>query len=241
MLARPISSHSTRAPPASLWLKEIPNIAQIIASPLRRVRLADVVANKNGQPVLVFPGILSSDQSTSLLRRTLNAAGYRAYPSELGFVTGITPKTFAKAEARFHQLYEHEERKLVLLGWSLGGIFSRVLAQRYPDKVALVVTLGSPFSGDRRANNAWRLYEAINDHKVDAPKVEGDPSIKPAVHTVAVWSSNDGVIAPACAKGLPEERDVEIEMTSRHFAFGADRRSIETVISIVGDQLKYAI
>jgi pimeloyl-ACP methyl ester carboxylesterase len=187
--------------------------------------------------VLIFPGILSSDNSTSLLRRTLDAAGYHSHASDMGFVTGITPEAFAKAEARLMQVYRQEGRKVVLLGWSLGGLYSRVLAQRHPECVAMVMTLGSPFSGNRRANNAWRLYEAINDHKVDAPKLADDPSVKPPMHTVAVWSPNDGVIAPECAKGLPEERDVEIEVPTRHFAFGAQRQSIETVVRILGEQL----
>jgi len=186
---------------------------------------------------MVLPGILSSDSSTSLLRRTLDQSGYHTYASKLGFVTGVTPKVFAKAEERLSQVYREEGRKIVLLGWSLGGIYARVLAQNHREMVAMVVTLGSPFSGDRRANNAWRLYEAINDHKVDAPKVEGDPSEKPPVHTVAVWSPNDGVIAPECAMGKEHERDVAIEVATRHFAFGADRRSIAQIVEILREQL----
>ncbi len=226
-----------KGPLISLFLREFPHAVQIIASPLRRVKYKDK-PHSDGQPVLVVPGILSSDQSTSLLRRTLDAAGYHAYPSQMGFLTGITPKAFAKAEARLFEVYEREGRKVVLLGWSLGGLYSRVLAQRHPDKVAMVVTMGTPFSGSRRSNNAWRLYEAINDHKVDAPKVSDDPSVKPPVHTVAVWSANDGVISPECARGLPQERDVEIEVATRHFALGADRRSIDQIVTLLGDQLE---
>lgn len=122
-----------KAPPLSLWLRELPHTLQIATSPLRRVK-SDREPCGNGQPVLVFPGILSSDNSTSLLRRTLDAAGYRAHPSNLGFVTGITPETFAKAEARLAEVHKAEGRKPVLLGWSLGGLYSRVLAQRHPDQ-----------------------------------------------------------------------------------------------------------
>ncbi len=229
-----------KAPPLSLWLRELPHTAQIMASPLRRVRAAPDQTLADGQPILVFPGIMSSDSSTSLLRRSLDAAGYHAHPSQLGFIKGVTPEAFAKAEARVSEVAANEGRKLVLLGWSLGGLYSRVLAQRHPDKVAMVVTLGSPFSGSRRANNAWRLYNAVNDHTVDAPKLTDDPSVKPPVHTVAVWSPNDGVIAPECARGIAGERDVEIEVATRHFAFGADRRSIDGVIQIIGEQLSRA-
>ncbi|MEL6529462.1 MAG: alpha/beta fold hydrolase [Pseudomonadota bacterium] len=125
---------------------------------------------------------------------------------------------------------------MILLGWSLGGLYARVLAQRHPDKAAMVVTLGTPFSGDRKANNAWRLYNAINDHTVDAPTLPDDPSVKPPVRTVAVWSANDGVIAPECARGEASERDVEIEVPFRHFAMGSDRRAIEQIVAILDQE-----
>ncbi len=224
-------------PPLSLWLSELPYTLPIMLSPLRQ---AEAVANARaggGKPVLVFPGILSSDKSTALLRRTLDRMGYRAHPSQLGFVTGITPATFARAEARLAALAEAEGRKLVLLGWSLGGIYARVLAQRYPDKVELVMTLGTPFSGDRRANNAWRAYEAINDHKVDASPLPDDPSVKPPVPTIALWSRKDGVIAPGSARGLPHERDAEIEVPFRHFALGSSRPAIARVVHELGEWL----
>ncbi len=101
----------------------------------------------------------------------------------------------------------------------------------------MVVTMGTPFSGSRRANNAWRLYNALNDHTVDAPRLPDDPSLKPTMRTVAVWSPNDGVIAPECARGLEPERDVAIEVPYRHFAMGSDRRAIKRIVEILGEQL----
>lgn len=225
-----------KAPALSLWVQELPHIAQILASPLRRVS-AQTCEQGSGQPVLVFPGILSSDSSTSLLRRTLEKAGYKALTSDLGFVTGITPEIFARAEARLHEAHAEHDRKVVLLGWSLGGIYARVLAQRHPKKVTMVVTMGTPFSGDRKANNAWRLYNALNNHTVEAPELPDDPSVKPTMQTVAVWSANDGVIAPECARGLETERDVEIEVPFRHFAMGSDRTAIDRIVAILAEQL----
>lgn len=227
----------SRPPAMSLWLRELPHIAQIAVSPLRKIR-TPIASRDDGQPVLVFPGIMSSDQSTSLLRRTLDAYGYHSYASELGFVKGITPESFARAEQRLKEVSATEGRAPVLLGWSLGGFYARVLAQRHPNQAAMVLTMGTPFSGSRRANNAWRLYNALNDHTVDAPSVSDNPSIKPPVHTVALWSRKDGVIAPECAKGQVGERDLEIEVPYRHFALGSDRRAINDTVRIIGEQLE---
>jgi len=224
-------------PPLSLWLRELPITVPIALSPLRRAQPVAGARDGAGQPVMVIPGILSSDSATALLRRTLDASGYRAHASELGFLTGIKAATLAHAVDRLAAVAAAEQRKVALVGWSLGGLYARVLAQRHPELVELVMTLGTPFSGDRRANNAWRLYEAINDHKVDAPPVPDDPAMKPPVPTIALWSRKDGVIAPAAARGLPHERDAEVEVPFHHFALASTRPAIARVVTELGRAL----
>jgi pimeloyl-ACP methyl ester carboxylesterase len=224
-------------PPFSLWLRELPNTAAVFLSPLRSARPVGAARHGGGQPVLVFPGILSSDNATALLRRTLEESGYRSYASQLGFVTGISRNAFANALDRLAEVAEAEQRKVVLVGWSLGGIYARVLAQRHPELVRLVMTLGTPFSGDRRANNAWRLYEALNDHRVDAVPLPDNPATKPLVPTLALWSRIDGVVAPASARGREHERDGEVEVPFRHFALASSRPAIARVVTELGRAL----
>lgn len=233
----PHQRDESRAPELLLWLREIPSLPIIWSSPVRRVRLEHELKSTQRPPVLVFPGILSRDTATSLMRRTLEASGFPAYGSRLGIVTGVSPAAFAQAEKRLEEIHRRHGEPVVLIGVSLGGIYSRVLAQRHPDKVRLVITLGTPFSGDRRANNAWRVYEAINRHPVDDPPLKDDPSAKPGVPTIAVWSRSDGIIAAACARGEECERDLAIEVPETHFQFSASRRSIARIMAILDEQL----
>ncbi len=224
----------TAPPPRSLWFRELPLTVPVMLAPLRRARAVAGAEPGKGRPVLVFPGLLSADSATALLRRTLDHADYHAHAAELGFITGISPATLARAVERLAAVAEAEQRKVVLVGWSLGGIYARVLAQRHPDLVELVMTLGTPFSGDRRANNAWRVYEALNDHPVDAPPLPDDPSVKPPVLTIALWSRRDGIVAPASARGLPHERDGEVEVPFHHFALASTRQAVERVVVELG-------
>ncbi|MEL6541294.1 MAG: alpha/beta fold hydrolase [Pseudomonadota bacterium] len=225
----------TRPPPIANLLRELPNLTKIWSSPVRPVGFVTPTkpSTRNAAPVLVLPGILSSDPATSLMRRTLKRRGYNAYGSKLGVVTGVTPRLMTKAQARLENVYAKHNRPITLIGISLGGLFARVLAQRNPDKVNLVMTLGTPFSGDRRANNAWRVYEAINDHGVDNPPFPDDPSEKPPARTIAIWSPNDGIIAPACSRGLDHERDLAIEVPESHFEFSASRASINRILALL--------
>lgn len=230
---------TTQPPAFSVLIREVPHIAQLWAGRWRRVskNLAPPNVTAERQPILVIPGLLSRDYSTSLLRRSLKHAGYPTYNSKLGFMRGVTLSRMARAEKRLAEIANRHGEKVVLIGWSLGGLYARVLAQRCPDLAKMVMTLGTPFSGNRRANNAWRIYEAINDHSVDNPPISDDVSVKPPIRTVAVWSSWDGVIPPDCARGQDHERDVAIEVESRHLTFGCGRRAIDQIIPIVGEQL----
>jgi pimeloyl-ACP methyl ester carboxylesterase len=122
-----------------------------------------------------------------------------------------------------------EDRKVLLVGWSLGGLFARELARACPDRVRAVVTLGSPFSGDPKQNNVWRIYERIARHKVDDPPI---PRVteKPPVPTLALWSRKDGLIAPRAASGLESERDQAVELDCTHMAFGVSARAAREVV-----------
>ncbi|MEP0391384.1 MAG: alpha/beta hydrolase [Erythrobacter sp.] len=200
----------------------------------------DVQFDGDAPPVLVIPGLLANDGTTSLLRRTLAASGFPTYPSGFGLLTGVTPQRLEKARLRLAEMHERHKERAVIVGWSLGGIYARVLAQRHPDLIKMVVTLGSPFSGDPHANNAWRIYNALNDHTVSEPNLPDDPSVKPPVHTVAIWSQADGVIAPECAMGEGVERDAEYLVNIPHMAFGSGKRAAAIVTRIVSSELKNA-
>ena len=108
-------------------------------------------------------------------------------------------------------------------------MLAREYAKFAPHRVARVVTLGSPFSGDMRSNNAWRLYEWVAGHKVDAPPVDTVLSEKPPVPTCAFWSANDGVVAPHSARGLPHESDNQVELDCTHMAFVARPEAIRAI------------
>jgi pimeloyl-ACP methyl ester carboxylesterase len=173
----------------------------------------------NGAPVMTLPGFCAGDISMAQMRRNLNAAGFRAKRWKQGANLGARPDSFERLRARVDYIADREGRPVHLIGWSLGGIFAREFAKYHPDHVASVITMGSPFSGSRRANNAWRLYELIARHSVDDPPVPFHPDPKPPVPTYALWSARDGVSAPDSAAGLDHERDRAIELDCVHMGF----------------------
>ncbi len=204
---------------------------KVLVTPFRRPVAASIIAD--GEPALVIPGMMSGDQATALLRKSLRKAGFDAQGWGVRVNTGIRQDYMACAEQRLVEMTEH--CPATIIGWSLGGIYARVLAQRHPELVSMVVTLGSPFSGDRHANRAWRLYDAINDHTVENPPFDEDPAQKPSVPTVAIWSEHEGVVAPECARGQVSESDRRYAVSAKHFEMGSSRKTVKEILAIIAD------
>ena len=182
---------------------------------------------KHGPPALVIPGFIANDRTTMELRRALAEAGFRVHPWRLGLNKGARADLIERLR---HSLdLVGDERPVLLVGWSLGGVFARELARDVPERVRAVATLASPFSGDPRLNNVWRLYERVAGHPVDRPPV-GYSAHKPPVPTLAIWSRRDGIVAERAARGLEGESDKAVEVGSSHMGFGVSRRGTRAAV-----------
>lgn len=184
-----------------------------------------------GRPVMVLPGFLSSDGATRTLRRTLTSAGYRAYGWGQGRNYGAKADIMDRLDARLDGIARKAPGPVTLIGWSLGGLFAREYAKHRPERIAKVVTMGSPFSGDPRANHAWRLYELIARHPVDAPPIAVNLAEKPPVPTISLWSRLDGIVGPVAARGSIGEVDHAIEVACRHLGFTSAPDALEAVFA----------
>ena len=180
---------------------------------------------------MVIPGFVATDRSTLGLQRALAAAGFRVSGWGLGWNLGARADTLERIAARIEA--SHSGRPVILIGWSLGGIYAREVAKLRPDLVARVVTLGAPFAGDPHANNVWRLYELIGRHPVDQPPLDVDIGTKPPVPTIACWSRRDGVVAPACARGFPDQSDRQVELDCSHMGFATSPRAWRGIIRLL--------
>ena len=194
-----------------------------------------VLGPEGGPPAYVIPGFVASDGTCTPLREALAEAGWRTYPWDLGLNKGAHADTLRHLRQRLEVI--HDGRPVLVVGWSLGGVFGREIAREVPEMVRAVVTLGSPFSGDPHMNNVWRLYQWIAGHKVDDPPVPHYPD-KPPVPTLAIWSRRDGIIAPRAARGLEDERDAAVELDCMHMAFGMSRKAAKRVVQEIDRFLK---
>jgi hypothetical protein len=194
-----------------------------------------VLGPEDGLPAYVIPGFFASDRTCTALREALAEAGWRTYPWDLGLNRGAHPDVLRHLRQRLQAI--HDGRPILIVGWSLGGVFARELAREVPELVRAVVTLGSPFSGDPHMNNVWRFYQWVAGHPVDDPPVLHHAE-KPPVPHLALWSRRDGIVAPRAARGLDGERDKEVDLGCSHMAFGVSRRTGRRVAREIGTFLQ---
>lgn len=182
--------------------------------------------------MLVVPGFLATDRTTLGLQRALADAGYHVAGWGLGLNRGAQADSLERLVGAVERFAGDD--KVLLVGWSLGGVFAREMAKLRPDLVEGVVTMGSPFSGDPRGNNVWRLYEWVAGHPVDKPPLDVELRAKPPVPTLALWSRRDGIVAPACARGDEGERDAHEELDCTHMGFAVSARAYPAIIRAIG-------
>ena len=205
--------------------------AEFLLEPLRKpFRKLDIIQTCNPQTVMIMPGFAAHPVRMRYLASQLEAAGHCTRRWGLGFNWGPDEVRFERLAKRLGEIHARRGQKVVLVGWSLGGLFAREVAKRRPDAVAKVITMGSPFSGSPRANNLWRLYQFLTGHPVDAPPVDVELAVKPPVETVALWSAQDAVVAPRCAAGWAGERDRAIALRCTHMGFSYDAEVIQTLL-----------
>ncbi|MEW9919231.1 esterase/lipase family protein [Marimonas sp. MJW-29] len=216
-------AQSAAAPPSRLLLmlegRAIPELFGFAAS---LPTLTALAPRGEGQPVLVLPGLTTSDRSTVALRRFLRSKGFRAYGWELGLNFGPLPGIEDGLIARVEELHEKYEQKVSLVGWSLGGIYARQLAKMMPDHVRQVISMGSPFRGDPRATNAWRVYQMASGQSVDDghKHMGGAIHLPPPVPTTAIYSKTDGICAWQNCIEAESEITENIEVKASHCGLG---------------------
>ena len=99
----------------------------------------------DGHPIIVFPGFLTSDWAINSLVQFLRTLNYDAQGWGGHLNLGPTPATLERLAILLEQTHHRSGgRKVSLIGRSLGGLFARALATDFPDKVARVITLGTP-------------------------------------------------------------------------------------------------
>jgi pimeloyl-ACP methyl ester carboxylesterase len=185
----------------------------------------------DGHPVLTLPGFLASDLSMAPMRRYLKALGYDTYAWSLGRNIGGLSRMRRSLRDLLRRITDATGHKVSIVGWSLGGVYARDLAVHAPDMVRSVITLGSPFTGDIRATNATRLYEALTGEGVDdIPEIRQAIAGDMPVPTTSIYSRADGIVnwRTSVLRSSATAENIEVLLAS-HIGLGVNPAALWAV------------
>lgn len=173
-------------------------------------------------PVIIYPGLVAGDFSTSPIRKYLHDLGYCVYGWDQGLNYGPREGVIETASALVQKIAEQHGQAVSLLGWSLGGIYARELAKMNPKITRCVISMGSPFAGDPRSTNAWRLFKLTGPHvRLDDASQE-QLKEPPAAPTTSIYSRSDGIVPWQCSVQQVRANHLteNIEVPASHFGIG---------------------
>jgi pimeloyl-ACP methyl ester carboxylesterase len=189
----------------------------------------------DGHTVVVLPGFLASDVSTRPLRRVLGNLGYDALGWELGRNLKFDEEREEDLTNLVLDAYERQGKPVSLVGWSLGGVFSRELAKQHPDKVRMVITLGTPFNGDTHGSRARPIFTMINgEPEVNNAEMLNQLHVAPPVPTTSIFTKSDGIVPwPMSIQGGDTGDFENVQVPASHLGIGVN----PIAISVVADRL----
>lgn len=118
----------------------------------------------DGHDVIVLPGFSSNNFFTKPLRDALSERGYTVHAWAGDYNSGPNAEDAKAFEEQVLKLYEDNgNKKISLVGHSLGGVYARELARAHPDKIRSVVTLGSPIELKEADGRVNVLLQQVSD------------------------------------------------------------------------------
>ena len=226
-----------KPPSKTLLMMEMRAIPELFGFTMSWPTLATFSPRGDGQPVLVLPGLITSDNATRPLRGLLTTLGYPTYGWEMGRNYGPLPGVEEGLVNRVKELSEKYGRKVSIVGWSLGGIYARQLGKMLPDHVRQVISLGSPFNGDPGATRVYpvarRLMPLHEEPITNLRTLAGQPL---AVPNSNVYSRQDAIVPWQIATETTDEQTENIEVFAGHMSLGFS----PTVLFALADRLGQA-
>jgi pimeloyl-ACP methyl ester carboxylesterase len=108
-----------------------------------------------------------------------------------------------------------------MIGWSLGGVYARELARRYPSEVRQVITLASPFR-DVEATNVPSFLRALAQRRQlpDEDKYREVLAAPLTVPATAIYSRTDDIAGWQSCREVEGPLSENLEVASSHLGIG---------------------
>jgi pimeloyl-ACP methyl ester carboxylesterase len=224
---------------ARIWLEQRWPLerAALVADP---VWWGKGVPRGNGERVLLIPGLFAGDWSLLTLGRWLERIGYRPISAGIQMNSDCAGATVDRLAKRLREQVPPGGR-IALVGQSRGGLLARALAIRERERVAGLITLGSPMCDEWALNPLvgtaiQRVARSRIPHTFTRACAEGEccrryleersARVPAGIGFVSLYTRSDGIVDwRSCLD--PQAEAVEVE--GSHAGMGASAPAYRTI------------
>jgi pimeloyl-ACP methyl ester carboxylesterase len=202
-------------------------------------------------PVLLIPGFMAGDATLKAMALFLRRNDFRTYRSQIHVNAGCTREAANRLERRLEAIAIRRDRKVTIVGHSLGGMLARGLAARRPDLIEGIVSMGSPVLAPGAVHKvlAWDAEMLARLTRVgfrglmssdcfggECARLSWEEShlpIDPDVAFTAIYSRRDGIVDwRACLD--PDAQHVEVRTS--HVGMAVDPIVMDHVLAALREQ-----
>lgn len=190
-----------------------------------------------GLPVLLIHGYGCNSAYWSRCSRLLQKHHITHSAIDCEPVLGGIDDYAALIERAISELCQHTgQSQVIIVGHSMGGLSARAYMQRYGvEKVARLITLGTPHHGSKLAAAAWGL-NALQMRWTEQEQASNwlktlSATESPATRSrmVSIYSRHDNIVYPQQSSHLPHARNIEIELIG-HVALAFAPQSVKMMM-----------
>jgi pimeloyl-ACP methyl ester carboxylesterase len=202
-------------------------------------------------PVLLVPGFMAGDTTLKAMSVFLRHQGFRTYRAQIHVNAGCTRQAADKLERRVESIATRRDRKVSIVGHSLGGMIARGLAARRPDLIEGIISLGSPVLAPGAVHRvlAWdaqmlakltragfRGMMSVDCFGGECARLSFEEShepIEPELAFTVIYSKRDGIVDwRACLDPAAEQ----VEVRTSHCGMAVDPAVMDHVLSALRAQ-----
>jgi triacylglycerol lipase len=202
-------------------------------------------------PVLLVPGFMAGDATLKAMAMFLRRQGFRTYRAQIHVNVGCTREAADRLERRLETIAIRRDRKVTIVGHSLGGMLARGLASRRPDLIEGIVSMGSPvlapgavhkvLSWDaemlaRLTRVGFRGMMSSDCFGGECARLsfeESQLAIDPELAFTAIYSKRDGIVD---WKACLDPAAAHVEVRTSHVGMAVDPLVMDHVLAALREQ-----
>jgi pimeloyl-ACP methyl ester carboxylesterase len=190
--------------------------------------------------VLILPGLLIGDWYMWPMKITLKLKGYKVYGWGNGTNIGYNDRVNKEISSKIQKISKNNDgEKITLIGFSLGGIYARNIAQLNPNLINKVFTISTPFMSVDNSINIQNIYRFISGKKIEDdvdPKTAERIKARLSFPSISIYSFFDGIVSLESCVEKEDDDTFDHEVIGTHCGLPHNYSVMKIILNKLADE-----